>query len=58
MRLRVNVSMESKVARDGEYYMRWTGSITGEMVEVEMGMDSSSKSLVRESSLTGVAVFE
>ncbi|KAJ5409116.1 Hydroxyneurosporene synthase [Penicillium cosmopolitanum] len=56
-RLRVNVSTESKVAGDGEYYMRWTGSITGEMVE-EMGMDSSSKSLVRESSLTGVAVFE
>ncbi|CAI7630281.1 unnamed protein product [Penicillium pancosmium] len=57
-RLKVNVSTDSKVAGDGEYYMRWTGGISGEMVEVEMGMDSSSESLVRESSLTGVAVFE
>lgn len=49
--LRANVSIQSLVAGDGEYYMRWTGNITGEVV----GKDPC---LVRESSLTGVAVFE
>lgn len=52
-RLRVNVSTDAKVAGDGEYYMRWTGGLTGEVVELERGMPT-----VRESSLSGVAVFE
>ncbi|KAK5807015.1 hypothetical protein VI817_001273 [Penicillium citrinum] len=51
-RLRVNVSTRVKVAGDGEYYMRWTGNMTGEVVEM------NPSPVIQESSLTGVAVFE
>ncbi|KAJ5595592.1 Hydroxyneurosporene synthase [Penicillium hispanicum] len=46
--LKVNVTAESVVAGDEEYYMRWTGSLTGEAVEGK----------IAQSSLDGVAVFE
>jgi len=51
-RLRVNVSTRAKIAGDGEYYMRWTGNMTGEVVEM------NPSPVIQESSLTGVAVFE
>lgn len=46
--LKVNVTAESVVAGDEEYYMRWTGSLTGEIVE----------GTTTQSPLDGVAVFE
>lgn len=51
-RMRVNVSIRAKVAGDGEYYRRWTGNMTGEVVKM------NPSPVVQESSLTGVAVFE
>jgi len=46
------VSTRAKIAGDGEYYMRWTGNMTGEVVEM------NPSPVIQESSLTGVAVFE
>lgn len=64
--LRVNVSAEEVVAGDGQYYVRWTGNLTGEVVQmqsesweacgatefVEMKLDTI------ETLPTGVAIFE
>jgi hypothetical protein len=61
--LRVNVSAEQVVAGDGQYYMRWTGNLAGEVVPMQSEACSTrgSTKMKRdtvESSLTGVAVFE
>lgn len=62
--LRVNVSTRTAVAGDGEYYVRWTGDLVGEVVnsggdqaqEPCTGFASSPSS--ENTPLTGVAVFE
>jgi hypothetical protein len=64
--LRVNVSVDTVVAGDGKYYMRWTGNMTGEVVQVpsEKRVDACSATQSKapratdNSALTGVAVFE
>jgi hypothetical protein len=65
--LRVNVSTRTVVAGDGEYYMRWTGDMVGEVVrhDNEQPKDNCAASPRGGtsngdgiSSLTGVAVFE
>jgi hypothetical protein len=65
--LRVNVSMRTVVAGDGEYYMRWTGELVGELVksESEQPQEACAASLRNDtsnrdklSSLHGVGVFE
>ncbi|KAJ5339286.1 hypothetical protein N7452_006014 [Penicillium brevicompactum] len=62
--LKVNVSTRTAVAGDGEYYVRWTGDLIGEVVnsggdqaqEPCTGFASNSSS--ENTPLTGVAVFE
>lgn len=60
--LRVNVSAEQVVAGDGEYYLRWTGNLTGEVVQMQSEACSTRGPTKRKgdaaTSLTGVAVFE
>ncbi|KAJ5092646.1 hypothetical protein NUU61_007516, partial [Penicillium alfredii] len=68
--LRINVSMETLVAGDNEYYMRWTGALTGEIVrlESESSQEAGAVTRVRDHvgagsatknfSLAGVAVLE
>lgn len=53
--LRVNVSAGTVVAGDAQYYMRWTGDITGEIVQ-DKSPDACG--CLQDSPLTGVAVFE
>lgn len=62
----VNVSVDTLVAGDGEYYMRWTGKMTGEALQVQSekrqdacpATPSETRSVIGDSGLTGVAVFE
>lgn len=61
----VNVTAGEVVAGDGQYYMRWTGGLAGEVVQRQTGMPeacgSSGPVAVPEmgsASLTGVRVFE
>jgi len=69
--LRVKVSMRTVVAGDGEYYMRWTGDMVGEVIKSEsVGSEEACPASPRNdtknrddtksssSSLTGVAVLE
>lgn len=59
-RLRVNVSVQTFVGGDQKYYLRWTGNMTGDVVEVKKGGDGGSGEnlVVKEDGLEGVAVFE
>lgn len=62
----VNVSVDTLVAGDREYYMRWTGKTTGEVLQVQSekcqdacpATPSETRTVIGESGLTGVAVFE
>ncbi|KAJ5683666.1 uncharacterized protein N7477_000011 [Penicillium maclennaniae] len=58
--LKVNVSIDSLVAGDGKYYMRWTGSLSGEVVQgqSEDRQDVCTPVQSSETRLSGVAVFE
>lgn len=64
--LKVNVSVEQVVAGDDQYYMRWTGNMTGEVVQMQSSMPEvcgTANSIktdhrTNESSLSGAAVFE
>lgn len=61
MRLRVNVSVQTFVGGDQKYYLRWTGNMTGDVVEVRKGEDGGvfgEDLVVKEDGLEGVAVFE
>lgn len=68
-RLEVNVSVRTVVAGDGEYYMRWTGDMVGEVIESESRRpqdvggggpkkEMGERSERSSSSLVGVAVLE
>ncbi|CAG7927319.1 unnamed protein product [Penicillium olsonii] len=62
-RLLVNVSMRAVVAGDGEYYVRWTGDLAGEVSRSESTsrgpcLPSSESEEGREDALIGIAVFE
>ncbi|KAJ6113236.1 hypothetical protein N7523_006553 [Penicillium sp. IBT 18751x] len=58
--LKVNVSIDTLVAGDGQYYMRWTGRLSGEVVQgqSEDRQDACSTAQSSETGLSGVAVFE
>lgn len=65
--LRVNVTVEQVIAGDGQYYMRWTGNMTGEVVQIQSeklegacaaAQSGGSQYVTRESSLAGVALLE
>lgn len=64
--LRINVSAEQVIAGDGQYYMRWVGDLSGEVVQMQnenpeaCGASTSTKTKrdTVEPLLTGVAVFE
>jgi hypothetical protein len=64
--LKVNISVDTLVAGDGQYYMRWTGNLVGEVVHVQgekrlEACDTTHPETRRGCSgteLTGVAVFE
>lgn len=60
--LRVDVSMTTVVAGDGESYMRWTGNMVGEVENVSPEIEEMSEKREghpsSEPSLVGVAVLE
>ncbi|CAG8890342.1 unnamed protein product [Penicillium egyptiacum] len=58
--LKVNVSVRTSVAGNGNDYMRWTGDMVGELIESEsQRLQKAGCSLKREDSpLVGVAVLE
>lgn len=56
--LKVRVEVGTVVAGDGRHYMRWTGNMTGEVVQKPHDACSATKVRTGDSALTGVAVFE
>jgi len=63
--LMVNISAGTVIAGDGEYYMRWTGTMTGKIVKSESRLQSAcaaggakTSPASQPSSLAGVAIFE
>lgn len=65
--LRVNVTVEQLIAGDGQYYMRWTGRMTGEVIQIQSeklpgacaaAPSGGSQYVTSESLLAGAAVFE
>lgn len=63
--LKVNVSAGTVVAGDGEYYMRWTGNMTGTIMKSESGQQDACAAggtkappVSQPSLLAGVAAFE
>jgi hypothetical protein len=60
--LNVNVSIRMLITGDGEYYMRWTGDLVGEVIGLEHeqppGSCAGPKTTKTPSDLIGVAVLE
>lgn len=60
--LMANVSVGTVIAGDGEYYNRWTGNMTGEIVQSKSRRSERScavrSTAATQDTLTGMAIFE